>query len=329
MNINILGAGTWGIALASLLSRNDHNVNVWTRNSKTSDYLNQKKIYPKLFNYKIPLNVSFTSNISTIDLNYLTIIAIPSHAISEVLEQFNINNNKFLIASKGFDLETSHLPSELLTKKFNISKKNIAILSGPNHAEEIVLNKASATVIASNNNSFSKGLQQLISNKSFRVYTSKDIIGVQVGGAVKNIIAIASGLCVGLKLGDNAQAALVSRGMNEIATLSEIYNLNIKTLYGLSGLGDLVATCYSSYSRNRKLGELLAKGNTLINANKKIGMVSEGVNSCKILNNILLNKKVNMPICNEVYNILYKNHDPKISLDKLMTRKLKSEIFKK
>ena len=150
-------------------------------------------------------------------------------------------------------------------------------------------------------------------------------MGVQVGAAVKNVIAIASGLCVGLELGDNAQAALVSKGMNELATLKNLYNINIKSLYGLSGLGDLIATCYSKHSRNRKLGYLIGKGRSLVESKKEIGMVSEGVNTCKILYDISVEYKLDMPICNEIYNILFSNTDPKESIYNLMTRSLKIE----
>jgi len=327
VNINVLGGGTWGIALSSLLSKNDHSVNLWIRDSDKVIKYSNDRIYPELNNFRIPKNINFFSNLNDINFKYLTVIAIPTHAISEVLSLCAFKDAKFLIASKGFDLQTSYLPSELLNKKFNIDLNNIAILSGPNHAEEIVLSNATATVIASTNNNFCKGLQKLITTKSFRVYTSNDILGVQIGGAIKNVIAIASGLCVGLKLGDNTQAALVSRGMNEITFLSKIYNMDIKTLYGLSGLGDLVATCYSQYSRNRKLGQLIARGNTVTKANMLVGMVSEGINTSKILHKIIVNKKISMPICEQVYNVLFKNHDPRISIDKLMTRKLKNEII--
>ena len=148
---------------------------------------------------------------------------------------------------------------------------------------------------------------------------------MQIGGAVKNVIAIASGLCVGLNLGDNTQAALVSRGMNEILNLSVVYNLDKKTLYGLSGLGDLIATCYSHHSRNRRLGILLAKGYSLEESVSEIGMISEGVNTCKILHQISNDNNIEMPICNEIYNILFQNIKPSDSLNKLMTRNLKNE----
>ncbi len=323
MIINVIGAGTWGITLASLLSKRS-NILVWQRDNSKAEILNQTKAHPNLNRFKIPDNVKHTGTIEELDFNNLTVIALPSHSFNGILSNCNLKNGKYLIASKGFNLNSSVLLSETL-ENFNVDKNNIAVISGPNHAEEIIEGKASASVIASINNEYAKELQSLFSSNTFRVYTSDDIVGVQIGGAVKNIIAIASGLCVGLKLGDNTQAALVSRGMNEILSLESVYNLNHKTLYGLSGLGDLIATCYSPYSRNRQLGVLLAQGFKLEDAINQVGMISEGINACKFLNDITNKHNVEMPICNEVYKILFENSDPSTSLENLMTRDLKNE----
>jgi len=217
------------------------------------------------------------------------------------------------------------LPTELLNQKFNIDMNNIAVLSGPNHAEEIIDDKSAATVISSTNEHYAKELQTLFASKTFRVYTSNDILGVQIGGSIKNVIAIASGICTGLNLGDNAQAALVSRGLNEMIEISKVYDFNNTTLFGLSGIGDLVGTCYSKHSRNRQLGVLIGQGKNLNEAINMIGMVSEGVNTTKILNTTIKDNNLEMPICMEIYNILFNNSDPKESIHNLMTRKLTKE----
>ena len=324
MKINLIGGGAWGTTLACLLSKKAH-VSIWQRSMEKTTNLAKTRQHPNLKDYTIPSNILCISDLSAIDFNHLTILAIPSHAVFDILSQSNAKNGKYLIASKGFDLNSSNLISQVMQNSFNIDSNNIAVLSGPNHAEEVIFQMASATVIASSNKAYAKELQFLFSSDKFRVYTSKDIIGVQIGGAVKNIIAIASGLCVGLKLGDNTQAALVSRGMNEILSLSTIYDLNHKTLYGLSGLGDLIATCYSPHSRNRQLGILIAKGYLLEDAKEEIGMVSEGVNACKILKDISDKHNLEMPICTQVYKILFEILDPRDSLNKLMTRNLKDE----
>tara|TARA_B100001996_G_scaffold378826_1_gene363596 strand:- start:382 stop:1368 length:987 start_codon:yes stop_codon:yes gene_type:complete len=326
MKINIIGAGTWGTALGCLLEKKSPNnqITIWQRNSsKTNQILNSRN-HLKFKDFKIPESINFTSDLNELDFNDLTIIAIPSSAIMDTLPN-NLQNGDYIIASKGFDLNTGLLLSELLQSEFNLKSDNIAILSGPNHAEEVIMGKTSAAVVASSNSNLSSRLQELFSSDVFRVYRSDDVLGVQIGAAVKNVIAIASGLCVGLDLGDNAQAALVSRGMNEIMNLSSVYNIDERTLYGLSGLGDLIATCYSRHSRNRELGILIAKGYSLSDAKDEIGMISEGINTSQILNNISKKHEIDMPICTEVYKILFEGNNPKKSLYELMTRSLKKE----
>ncbi len=327
MKINILGAGTWGTTLGCLLQENDLNniITIWQRDSLKSNTILKNHLHPHLKDYKISEKINFTSNLDDLDFDALTIIAVPSSAISDILSKCPLRNGKYIIASKGFDINTGLLSSNLLESNFNIENENIAVLSGPNHAEEIILGKASAAVVASKNLDYAKELQKLFSSDVFRVYTSDDIIGVQIGAAVKNVIAIASGLCVGLELGDNAQAALVSRGMNEIMSLNSVYSMNVRTLYGLSGLGDLIATCYSEHSRNRQLGIFIAKDYSLDESKNKIGMVSEGINTCQILYNISNKHKLDMPICSEIYKILFDGENPKKSLHQLMTRSLKIE----
>ena len=324
MKINVIGGGTWGTTLACLLSKKA-DITIWQRNLEKNSKVSKERQHPNLKDYTIPSEISYVSDLNSIDFNHLSILAVPSHAVVDILSKANLKNGKYLIASKGFDSNSSSLISDAMQNSFSIDYSSIAVLSGPNHAEEVISQMASATVIASTNKTYAKELQSLFSSSRFRVYTSDDIIGVQIGGAVKNIIAIASGLCVGLKLGDNTQAALVSRGMNEILNLGSIYDLDHKTLYGLSGLGDLIATCYSPHSRNRQLGILIARGYSLEDAKEEIRMVSEGINACRILNDISDKHNIEMPICKQVYKILFEKLDPADSLNKLMTRNLKDE----
>ena len=326
MKINIVGAGTWGTALGCLLEKKSpsNEITIWQRNASKTNQIIDSRTHLKFKDFKIPDSIKFTSNLNELDFSQLTIIAIPSSAIKDTLPE-NLDNGDYIIASKGFDLNTGLLSSELLQSEFNLNSDNIAVLSGPNHAEEIIMGKTSAAVVASDNINLSSRLQELFSSDVFRVYRSDDVLGVQIGAAVKNVIAIASGLCVGLDLGDNAQAALVSRGMNEIMNLNSAYNIDERTLYGLSGLGDLIATCYSKHSRNRELGILISKGYSLSDAKDEIGMISEGINTSKILNNISKKNNIEMPICTEVYKILFEGNDPKKSLYELMTRSLKEE----
>ena len=325
MIINVIGGGTWGSTLAYLFSKKDLEVNLFLRDKDKAKSLNKTKKHPNLINFKLPENITISSNLSLIDINHLNIIAVPTKGINDVLKQINTEKGKYLIASKGFELKSGLLPYEVLNSVYKIDENRIAVLSGPNHAEEIIKNKATATVIGSINEEFSNQLQSLLSNNRFRVYTSKDILGIQLGAAVKNVIAIASGICVGLNMGDNTQAALVSRGMNEIARLGKIYKTSPQTLYGLSGLGDLICTCYSKHSRNREMGILISSGLSYFDAEKKLRMIAEGIHTSKVINDISKKYNIEMPICNEIYNILFKNNDPLDSLTRLMTRKLKVE----
>lgn len=327
MKIAIIGAGTWGVVVASYLSKKNNEVTVYHRNSEESKELESTNFHPNLSSKNLSSTLNYSSDIKSAQKSDLCILAVPTHSLSAILEQFDDTDIKYLVLSKGFDINTGLLPTQLLNEQYNIDMINIAVLSGPNHAEEIVDGKSATTVISSTNDSYAKELQTLFSSQIFRVYTSSDILGVQIGGAIKNVIAIASGICDGLNLGDNTQAALVSRGLNEILELSKVYDFNNKTLYGLSGVGDLVGTCYSKHSRNRQLGVLLGEGKTLNKAKKIINMVSEGVNTTMILHSIILNNNLKMPICMEIYNILFKDCNPNESINKLMTRKLTKESY--
>ena len=325
MNFNIIGSGTWGITFANLLIFNGHNVKVLHRNSLKSKSLIKNNVHPDIPGFKISKNIKYTNNFLDLDFSDITLLAIPANTISKFALVNNLSRFKLVVLSKGLDSDSSLLISDLLTKKYNYNKNNIAILSGPNHAEEIIRKKPTTSIIASSNKIFRDDLRKKFSNNFFRIYTTSDVIGVQLGGAVKNVIAIASGICSGLNLGDNAQASLVTRGLHEIMQLSKLYNFDASTIYGLSGLGDLACTCYSDFSRNRKLGILLSNGYSIEECNKNIGMISEGVNTSKILHNKLKTNNLDMPICEEIYNIIYKKLSPKDSILSLMNRPLKDE----
>ena len=325
MIVNILGAGSWALALSHLLSKNNCNVKVWLRNNDKTIELNSSRTHPKLPEYKINPKIIFTSNLYDLDFKNLTIIALPSNAVYENLKDINNLDCDLLVCTKGFDPDSNKLLSNLLVDNLNVNINKIAILSGPNHAEEIVQNKPAATVIASKNNKLVSSLQLLLSSESFRVYNTNDLAGVQVGGAIKNIISIASGICSSLKLGDNIIAALITRGLHEMLSLKKIYNLDTSTLYGLSGLGDLMATAYSKHSRNRKFGELIGSGYTISEALKEVDATVEGLFACKIIKDISTHEGLDLPICTEIYNILYNFSDPRQSIDNLMLRKLKNE----
>ena len=322
MKINVLGAGTWGTALAYILSQNDFNVVIWGRDSDKIKNLNATKKHPNLQEFLIPNNITYVSELADLDSN-IVIVATPAKFIDDFLS-LNLEEkfDKIVFACKGFyKLDDNRLK--------NVYDK-LAILSGPSHAEEVIQKKETAVLAASKNIELAKEIQEMFSTSSFRVYRSEDVWGAYIGGAVKNIIAIAAGICDGLQLGDNTKAALVSRGMSEIVDFSKTISddnksFNPETLYGLSGLGDLVCTAYSNHSRNRKFGQLIGEGYSSEESLKKIGMVVEGFESSQIINSMIENDNIPMPICKEIYKILYHDKNPKQSLHNLMNRKLISE----
>ena len=325
MKFNIIGSGTWGTTFANLLVKNNNSVTILHRSSENSLSLIKHGKHPHLPDIKISKKINYTDDFSCLNLKNINVLALPANEIDNFFKINNFSNSKILLLCKGIDINHKLLISKLLTDKHNIIKDNIAVLSGPNHAEEILKNKPTTSIIASSNKIYREELQKTISSTSFRLYTSSDINGVQVGAAVKNVIAIASGICFGLNLGDNTQASLVSRGLNEILELNKVFSFNDETIYGLSGLGDLICTCYSNHSRNRKLGILLSTGKNLDKSNNEVGMISEGIYTSKVLYEIINKFHLDMPICKEVYNIIYKNFNPKDSILKLMNRSLKDE----
>tara|TARA_Y100000590_G_C15712545_1_gene1010786 strand:+ start:1753 stop:2730 length:978 start_codon:yes stop_codon:yes gene_type:complete len=325
MTINIIGSGTWAIALSSLLLSKFHKIILFHRNSKSSQELIENLNHPFLTNYKISEKILFTENFNDLDINGYTIIATPSTSIYEIFSKYNFKNHKLIIATKGFDSYKEALISDLLIDLFKLNNNKLAFLSGPNHAEEIVMKKPSTTVVASVDINYAKDIQEIFSSNYFRVYTSTDTIGIQIGGSIKNVIAIAAGISKGLNLGDNIQAAIVTRGLYEIMQLKKVYKFKDKTIYGLSGLGDLLATCYSEHSRNRKFGILLASNYSVSNSINSINMAVEGLHASKIIHKLITRYDLDMPICRQVYDIVYKSKNPSKSLDFLMKRSLKAE----
>ena len=331
MKVNILGAGTWGTALAYVLHKNNINVSVWGRNKEKIAQIHSTRKHPNLDNFIIPDNILYTSEFPDLKSDII-VLATSTKFIGEFINKLPPNYlPKIVIACKGFYKlgEKFLLPTETFNSFLNF-KSNLCVLTGPSHAEELIKENATAILAASDNSDFAKEVQKIFSNDFFRVYTSKQVLVSQIGGAVKNIIAIASGICDGLNLGDNTKAALVSRGMSEIIEYSKTVcgegkSFDFETLYGLSGLGDLIATAYSEHSRNRKFGELIGLGLSAKDSLLEIDMTVEGFDSSSAIKKHSEENSINMPICSEVYEILHNNKDPKISLYSLMTRKLTDE----
>ena len=315
MNISILGSGSWGSALSSVLSDNNYNINLWHRNQS---FVDKKLLDSNNLNYTTDLNIFKDSD--------LLLIALPSHTIKRVLQKIKINKNTIVVnCSKGFDLDSEKRLSSVIIKELGINSNNFSVLSGPSHAEEVISKIPTAVVVASSSLKTGQFVQKIFSNDYFRVYTNSDVPGVEIAGACKNIISIAAGICIGLKYGDNTIAALISRGIQEIIRFGIKYKSKEATFYGLAGIGDLSVTAYSKFSRNRQFGIKIGEGLNKDKANKKIKMVVEGVNASQIIYKLSKKSKINMPIVNEVYSILFKDKNPKKAINELMKRKLTIE----
>jgi len=326
MRIGVIGAGTWGTALSQVLAENGNDITLWHYKENTANDLHVSRQHINLPSHVLHDSIAVTSKLSDLPVNAPIIIAIPTHSLHSVLPYLKrLNPSMVISASKGIENETGLLMSDVISQLMDISNDRIISISGPSHAEEVYNKIPTAVVSASSNISFSKDVQKLFSNEYFRVYSSLDIIGVEVGGAVKNVIAISAGICQGLQLGDNTMAALLTRGLQEIVRLGKHYGADPNTFSGLSGIGDLIVTAFSKYSRNRHVGFMLGQGKPLSEILSEMHMVAEGVNTTKSINTIAKKHNLSMPICEETYNILFEGKSPQIAITELMQRDLVNE----
>ncbi|MDF2858886.1 MAG: hypothetical protein K0Q87_4737 [Neobacillus sp.] len=324
--VAVVGAGSWGTALAMVLADNEYEVRLWSHNEDQVAEINQfhtnKKYLPEII---LPeLIVGYASLSDALAEVNTVILAVPTKAIREVMGKIrNVQYSPLTIAhvSKGIEPDSlmritemikEEMPSELL--------KAVVVLSGPSHAEEVSLRHPTTVTVSSEDMGAAEEIQDLFINHNFRVYTNPDVIGVEIGGALKNIIALAAGITDGLGYGDNAKAALITRGLAEIARLGTKMGANPLTFSGLTGIGDLIVTCTSVHSRNWRAGNLLGKGNTLEEVLENMGMVVEGVRTTKAAYQLALKYDVNMPITMALYDVLFKGKNAKDAVDVLMAR---------
>ena len=329
LDIAILGDGGWGTTLAVLLQRKGFSVTLWGAFANYISYLNRKRINTKFLpGIRIPKEIEITHNLRrAVCGKQLIIFAAPSQYLRSVLKkikQFNYSHDAiYLSVTKGIEINSLKRMSELIHDE--LGNVRLAVLSGPTIAQEVVRQIPTTAVIASFDEEVREYLQNIFMTERFRIYTNDDVTGVELGGSLKNIIAIACGISDGLGLGTNTKAALLSRGLAEISRLGYNMGANIKTFSGISGLGDLVTTCISLYSRNRFVGEQIGKGKTLKQIKSHMQMVAEGVPTTKSAYALSLKYKVDMPITKEVYLVLYKNKSPIKAVRDLMTREKKEE----
>ena len=326
MKIGVIGAGTWGTALSQVLAENGNDVSLWHYKESTATNLHISRQHINLPSHALHHSIAITSQLSDLPINTPILIAVPTHSFYSVLPDLNVLKPSMVIcASKGIENETGLLMSDLIVQLMEISNDQIVCLSGPSHAEEVYNKIPTAVVAASLNLSFSTDVQKLFSNEYFRVYSSLDISGVEVGGAVKNVISISAGICQGLQLGDNTMAALVTRGLEEIIRLGTGLGAERATFSGLSGMGDLMVTAYSAHSRNRQVGIRLGQGEKLQDILTSMEMVAEGVESTRSIHFLSQQHNIEMPICEQIYQVLFENKSPRPSILELMGRELVDE----
>ena len=331
MKISVLGAGGWGTTLAILLHYNGHNVTLWEYKKSYAKELIKKRINTDyLPGIKIPKEILITHDIeeSTEDKN-LIVLAVPSQFLRGVVKGISyhrIEDAILVSVSKGIEKNTLMTMSQMLKDVFpHISENQIGVISGPSHAEEVSQRVPTAVVAASIDIETSKTIQTAFMTSYFRIYASTDILGVELGGAFKNIIAIGAGIIDGAGFGDNTKAAIMTRGVAEISRLGLAMGARPETFAGLSGMGDLIVTCMSRHSRNRYVGEQIGKGKTLKEILKSMEQVAEGVETTRSAKQLAAKNEIETPITNEVYKILYEDKDPVKATNDLMTRDMKIE----
>ena len=327
--IAVLGAGAWGTALAILLARNGRSTILWTWEAEHAQALRKDRDNLRFLpNHSFPTPLSPTENLTdAISQTRDILFAVPSHAFLGVLETalpMLADNARIAWATKGFELGTGRLLHQVVV---DVVGSNIptAVLSGPTFATEVADGLPTALTVASTDQVFANDLAANLHSQRFRVYTSDDIIGVQIGGAVKNVLAIAAGAADGLGFGANTRAALVTRGLAELMRLGVALGGKHETFMGLAGLGDLVLTCTDDQSRNRRLGLALAEGKSQEEAKRTVGEVIEGIDSTRAVINLARQHNIEMPIAEQVYRVLYEQASPLEAVSALLARSAKSE----
>lgn len=329
--VTVIGAGSWGTALSLVLADNGHEVRLWARRIEQVAEINERHTNEQyLPGVVLPTSIIGYTNIGeAIHESEVILLAVPTKAIRETAAQIaSLLTKKVLVihASKGIEPRTSKRISEMIAEELpETLRESIAVLSGPSHAEEVCLRLPTTVTVSATDECAMKKSQDLFMNQNFRVYTNPDLIGVEIGGALKNIIALGVGLISGRKLGDNAKAAFMTRGLAEMARLGIKMGANPLTFSGLSGLGDLIVTCTSVHSRNFRAGELLGRGYSLDEVLAQMGMVVEGVKTTEATYELAEKVAVDMPIVKQLYAVLFENKRIEAALAELMDRDKKAE----
>ncbi len=331
MKISVIGAGSWGTTLAILLANNGNDVILWEYDKSIAKKLNKYRENSVLLpGVKIPDEIGITYNLNdAIDERQMLVMAVPTQFVRSVLEKMRKNDfrNTILVSvSKGIERDTLLTVTGVIRNVLkDIPNGNIGVLSGPSHAEEVSRKIPTAVVAAAETENTAELIRAAFMNTYFRVYPSTDLIGVELGAAFKNVIAIGAGIIDGLGFGDNTKAAIMTRAIAEITRLGLVFGAKKETFKGLSGMGDLIVTCMSKHSRNRFVGEQVGKGIKLKDVLKKMSMVAEGVETSRSVIELAKKVGIDVPISSAVYNILFNDADPAFVTYELMTREIKPE----
>lgn len=322
-NVGIMGAGSWGTALALLLHKNRHQVTVWSISEEEVKLLSEKREHvSKLPGVKLPKDMVFTTDIeSTVKGKDFVVLAVPSpftRKTARNMSSYVAEGQIIVDVAKGIEESTLMTLSQQIEEE--IPQAEVAVLSGPSHAEEVGRGLPTIVVVGAKRKEIAKYLQEMFMNEVFRVYISPDMQGMELGGSLKNVIALAAGIADGLGYGDNTKAALITRGIAEIARLGVKMGGSVESFTGLTGIGDLIVTCASVHSRNRKAGYLIGQGRSMQEAMDEVQMVVEGVYSAKAA--VKLGKKygVSLPIIDKVSEVLFEGKDPREAVNELMLR---------
>jgi glycerol-3-phosphate dehydrogenase (NAD(P)+) len=329
--VAVIGAGTWGTTLAIMAARAGHEVRLWSRDADIVSAINNDRVNPRYLTFaELPDGVFATAALDEALANAtLVLLAAPSHAVRDLLTamQSNLQPSSIIVSlAKGIETDSGKRISEIVSDVLRDNYfQRFVCLSGPSFAKEVVKNHPTAIVAASQDELAAKTVQSMLSVDRLRIYTNQDVVGTELGGSVKNVMAIAAGMTSGLGYGSNSLAALITRGLAEITRLSLCYGAQLETLMGLAGLGDLVLTCTGTLSRNRFVGEELAKGRTLDQITAEMIEVAEGIKTSRAVKRLAEKAGIEMPITNEVCAVLYERKSAQDAVRDLMARPLKSE----
>ena len=326
--VGVLGAGSWGTALAILLHDNGHDVTVWSIDPKEVEMLSEKREHVlKLPGVHISEEIMITNEMEeAIKGKDFLVLAVPSiftRSTAAKMKPYVVDGQMIVDVAKGIEEDTLMTLSQQISQE--IPQADVAVLSGPTHAEEVGRKLPTSCVIGAKTKKTAEYLQSAFNSKVFRVYTSPDMLGIELGGSLKNVIALAAGIADGLGYGDNTKAALMTRGMAEIVRIGTKLGGRVETFLGLTGMGDLIVTCTSMHSRNRKAGYLIGKGKSREEAVEEVGMIVEGIKACNAFYNLKEKLNVEMPITDALYKVLFEGSDPREMVSKLLQRDKKAE----